>query len=181
MIKSCGFREPSYCQVDKEIFLITHFYLAKKVASTAKSLWKLPLKPAAKLGKRCLGLRYFGKISCTWKILLSIHCNQVKAKQAGVVACYWEKWAEKVSVRKLFPKTLPVHRETRASHKTVLGLDYLGDLLQSLECQITREGEPLARLWSESSQDRCCSQEVMSICPSECKEVSSNFSVFQQH
>lgn len=120
------------------------------------SLWKLPLKPAAKLGKRCLGLRYFGRISCACKILLSINCNQAKAKQAGAVAPYSEKWAKKVSVRELFPKALPVIvlREARVSPKAGLALGYLGDLLKSLECQITRERESLARLLSDSSQDR---------------------------
>lgn len=77
-----------------------------------------------------------------------------QGKASWCLAWYSEKWSKKVSVRELFPKALPVHRETRASHKAGLGLDYLGDLLKSLECQITREGESLARLYSESSQDR---------------------------
>lgn len=115
MIKSRGFRSPHTVRMINRSCLLQIFTLQKKAASTAKSLWKMPLKPAVKLEERWLQLRCFGGISCTWKILLSKHCNEVKAKQAGAVAPYTETWAKKLSVRELFPKALPVivHREAR--------------------------------------------------------------------
>lgn len=44
------------------------------------------------------------------------------------------------AMREVFPKALPVivHREARVG-QAGLGFDYLGDLLKSLACQITRE------------------------------------------
>lgn len=66
-----------------------------------------------------------------------MHGDQNKTKQADPVAAYSEKWAKKVSVRKLFPRTLPlfVFGEARTSHKAGLDFACVGDLLlKSLEC-----------------------------------------------
>lgn len=49
----------------------------------------------------------FWVLSCTCKILLSKHCNQAKAKQAGAVAPYTEMWANNVGYERGLPKSSP--------------------------------------------------------------------------